>query len=223
MSTEPADPQTVVRPERRWPMAVAVLAVVGIAFYLPESLQIGPGWIAPVLMLILLIMVIVADPGRIDRTTGWVHALTLVLVLLLIVTMLWATVALIHDLIVNSPVTASATKLLSTAALTLAGNIIAFGLFYWELDGGGPVERWRAAELESDFGWPQEHQSGLRWANWRPTFGDYLYLSYTDSFALSPTDVMPLRTWAKAAMTLESVISLAILGLVVARAVNVLT
>jgi hypothetical protein len=204
-------------------MAVAVLAVVGIVFYLPRALQMGPGWAASALMLLLLVVVIVADPGRIDRSTGWVHAVTLALVLLLILAMMWGTVALIHDLIVNSPVTASATKLLTTAALTLAGNIIAFGLFYWELDGGGPVARWQAPELTSDFGWPQEHQSGARWANWRPTFGDYLYLSYTDSFALSPTDVMPLRTWGKAAMTLESVISLIILGLVVARAVNVLT
>jgi uncharacterized membrane protein len=100
-------------------------------------------------------------------------------------------------------------------------NNLAFALLYWELDGGGPAARAHHVPKCPDLAFPQQLNPELGWKNWRPRFIDYLYLGFTNATAFSPTDVMPLVPWAKIAMALQSLVSLAILGLVVARAVNV--
>lgn len=101
-------------------------------------------------------------------------------------------------------------------------NLIAFGLLFWELDGGGPLRRVTEGRPFPDFQFPQDQNPDLARPGWRPRFLDYLYLSLTNSLAYSPTDAMPLARWAKALMGLESLVSTALLLLVVARAVNVL-
>ena len=100
-------------------------------------------------------------------------------------------------------------------------NIIAFALLYWNLDGGGAAARALDPSRRIDFAFPQEINRELASPGWRPRFVDYLYLGFTNATALSPTDAMPLAPWAKLAMMLQSVISLGILALVIARAVNV--
>ena len=102
-------------------------------------------------------------------------------------------------------------------------NCIAFGLLYWELDSGGPAVRAHGLPAHPDFAFPQQLSPELAPENWRPQFIDYLYLGFTSATAFSPTDVMPLRPWNKIAMMAQSTISLVLLGLVIARAVNVLT
>ena len=101
-------------------------------------------------------------------------------------------------------------------------NNVIFGLLYWELDGGGPAHR-GLHDRPPDFAFPQTLDPALAAPGWRPTFVDYLYLGLTNALAFSPTDAMPLVPWAKLTMALQSLISVSVLSLVIARAVNVLT
>jgi hypothetical protein len=101
-------------------------------------------------------------------------------------------------------------------------NIVAFGLLYWELDRGGPVRRLRPDPPPRDFQFPQDENPGLAAPGWRAGLVDYVYLSFTDAIAFSPTDAMPLSQRAKAAMLAESAISAVTVLLVAARAVNIL-
>ena len=128
---------------------------------------------------------------------------------------------LIDHLINGGAETNSASDLLQAGTLVWVSNNIAFALLYWELDGGGAATRAQNPAGHADFGFPQQLNPRIAQPNWRPRFIDYLYLGFTNATAFSPTDVMPLAPWAKIAMTVQSLISLAILGLVVARAVNI--
>jgi hypothetical protein len=102
-------------------------------------------------------------------------------------------------------------------------NVIVFALWFWQLDSGGPMERWNAAEARpGDFLFPQQADPSIARAGWRPTFLDYLYVSFTNSTAFSPTDTMPLTQWAKMLMLVEAAASLLTLLMVAARAVNIL-
>jgi uncharacterized membrane protein len=101
-------------------------------------------------------------------------------------------------------------------------NVLLFGLWFWELDGGGPIERPACVPADRDFLFPQQTEPALMEKGWRPLFLDYLYLSFTNAAAFSPTDTMPLSRWAKMLMLVESAISLALAVMVVARAVNIL-
>ena len=100
--------------------------------------------------------------------------------------------------------------------------MLAFALLYFELDSGGPAARSHAMPRTPQLAFPQQLNPNVSAVSWRPRFIDYLYLALTNSTAFSPTDVMPLVPWAKIAMAVQSLVSLVILGLVVARAVNVL-
>ncbi|HLI00989.1 MAG TPA: hypothetical protein VKV06_09400, partial [Acidimicrobiales bacterium] len=113
--------------------------------------------------------------------------------------------------------------LLSTGASIYLTNIIVFALWYWEWDRGGPVARLHGERSYPDFLFPQMSTPHLTVPDWRPTFFDYLYTSYTNATAFSPTDTMPLARWAKALMLFQSAIALSIVALVIARAINILT
>jgi hypothetical protein len=149
--------------------------------------------------------------------------LSIVLVSVLVLGALWATVVLIDDLIHGSAETNSASDLLEAGSIVWVSNNIAFALLYWELDGGGAAARAHRIPTHADFAFPQQLNPRIASPGWRPRFIDYLYLGFTNATAFSPTDVMPLVPWAKIAMAVQSLVSLGILGLVVARAVNVFT
>jgi uncharacterized membrane protein len=136
---------------------------------------------------------------------------------------LWSTARLIDELIVGGSHTDKAGPLLAAASVVWISNNIAFALLYWEIDSGGAAARAYGLPEFPDLAFPQELNPHLAPPNWRPRFIDYLYLAFTNATAFSPTDVMPVVPWAKITMTVQAVISLSILGLVVARAVNVLT
>jgi hypothetical protein len=209
--------------EARWPMAVAVLAVIVLTLLLPHSLIVRPRWGVPIAECILLVAVIVADPGKIDRVSPRVRGLSITLIVILAATALWCTAQLIAQLIRGGPATQSGGALLAAGGIVYLSNCIAFGLLYWELDSGGPAVRAHGLPAHPDFAFPQQLSPELAPENWRPRFVDYLYLGFTSATAFSPTDVMPLRPWNKIAMMAQSTISLVLLGLVIARAVNVLT
>jgi hypothetical protein len=218
-SSDPGD--EVVVGEPRWPMAGAVLAAMALTAALPDAERVGPEWMLPLIEGLLLVALVVGDPGRIDRRSRTLRALSIVLVSVLVFGALWSTAQLIEALIHGGAVTNSASELLEAGVVVWTLNIIAFALLFWELDAGGPAARAYHRSVHPDLAFPQQMSPGVGPSSWRPRFIDYLYLAVTNATALSPTDVMPLVPWAKITMAIQSVISLAILGLVIARAVNV--
>lgn len=201
-------------------MAVAVVVAIVLTILLPTGIRPGPRWVLA-LTGVLLVGVIVADPGRINRRTRLERLFSLALLIVLIVTTLTATVLLIHQLIYGGEVTKSGSQLLLVGNSVWVVNVIVFALLYWEGDSGGSATRARRQPMHPDLAFPQHMNPGLAPTGWRPLFFDYLYLGVTNGVAFSPTDVMPLVSWAKAAMAVQSLISVAILGLVIARAVNI--
>jgi len=222
VGSEPT-PEGVVVGEPRWPMAGAIVAAMALTVLLPDSVRLGPAWLLPLIEGVLLIAIIIGDPGRIDRRSRLLRAVSIALVAVLVLGTLWATGQLINDLIHGGPETNSASDLLKTGSVVWVSNNIAFALLFWELDGGGAAARAYHARDHPDLAFPQQLNPSIAPAGWRPRFIDYLYLGFTNATAFSPTDVMPLVPWAKITMAVQSVISIAILGLVIARAVNIFT
>jgi hypothetical protein len=203
-------------------MAVAVLVVIVLTLLLPHDLVQRPRWGVPLAEGLLLVAVMIGDPGKIDRRSRPVRTLSVTLIALLVATTLWCTGELIVELIRGGPATNAAGALLAAGGIVWASTVIAFGLLYWELDSGGPAQRAHGLPACPDFAFPQQLSPELAPRDWRPRFVDYLYLGFTSATAFSPTDAMPLRSWNKIAMMAQSGISLTLLGLVIARAVNVL-
>jgi len=215
-----ADERVVGEP--RWPMVGALLVAIVLFLLLPPTMRAGPSWLIPVVEAGLLVALIVGDPGRIDRRSVTLRRLSLSLVTLLVIESLWATARLVRALIEGTdPAVNSAGSLLAAGAVVWVSNNIAFSLLYWDLDGGGSAARAHHMPRYPELGFPQLLNPHVAPPGWRPRFVDYVYLGFTNATAFSPTDVMPLVPWAKIAMALQSVISLTILGLVIARAVNV--
>ena len=218
--------QQRVAGEPRWPMTSAVTAVIVLQALLQTQLHMRRPWLMWVLLAIeglLLLALLIGDPGAIDRRSRLLRVLSIGLVCALVVSALWATTALISDLIGGGPETNSAGDLLRAGAAVWVSNNIAFALLYWELDRGGAAARAHQTSPRIHFAFPQDINPRLVSADWRPRFVDYFYLGFTNATAFSPTDVMPLAPWAKMTMTAQSLVSLLILSLVIARAVNVLT
>jgi hypothetical protein len=113
-------------------------------------------------------------------------------------------------------------QLLATAVVVWATNVIVFGLWFWTLDGGGPIKRALHTRELRDFQFPQDENPGLAASDWYPRLEDYTYVAFTNAIAFSPTDAMPLTRWAKWLMALESALSVIAVLVVAARAINVL-
>jgi hypothetical protein len=210
------------RAEKRWPMAFTLLLAMVVPLVLAPRFSLGPPWAAPLVEAVLLVALVAIDRGRIDRWSAAGRALSLVLVAVLVTDAAGVASRLVGDLIKGGPETGSATDLLKTGFLVWAYTIIAFAFLYWVLDGGGPELRFLAPREFPELAFPAQLNPGVAAPGWRPEFFDYLYLGFTNATAFSPTDMMPLARWAKLAMTVQAVSSLLILGLVIARAVNIL-
>jgi hypothetical protein len=212
--------------EPRWPIALAVSVFIAITIGLrilePHHVSLGPAWLVPGIEIAMLVMLILADPTRAMERRRWLHRVSLALVLSLAVVVFVSTVVLVKDLIEGGKVVQSAGSLLTSGALVWLGNGLVFGLLYWLLDGGGPLARYRRERPYLDFAFAQQQSPELAPPGWLPHYVDYLVLGVTTSMAFSPTDVLPLAAWAKLMMALQSTISLVVVGLVIARAVNVL-
>jgi hypothetical protein len=211
--------------EPRWPIALVVSLFVVLTIVLrivePHRVSIGPHWLVPVIEICLLVTLIAADPTHLARRVKWLRPVAISLIGSLAVVAIASSVVLIIDLVRGSKVTESASSLLTSGALIWLGNAVIFGLLYWELDSGGPLARYRHERAHPDFAFSQQLNPELAADDWRPMYVDYLILGITTSTAFSPTDVMPMSAWAKLTMALQSLISLTVIGLVIARAVNV--
>jgi hypothetical protein len=208
--------------EARWPMVGAVVAAIVLTLFLPDDLRLGPNWALPVIEAVLLVTLIAADPVSVTRRSRELRAVGIALVAVLGLSAMVATGLLIDSLVTGGPETNSASELLRAGSIVWISNNIAFALLYWELDSGGAAARVQGVQKYPDIAFPQQLNPAIAAPGWRPRFIDYLYLGFTNATALSPTDAMPLAPWVKITMTVQSVISLALLALVIARAVNVL-
>ena len=214
--------------EPRWPAVVAVLVAIALYASLPDRIISGAHAsnvfriVVPLLALALLIPLAVAAPHRHVYESGRRRALAIALTAVVSLANVTALVFLIHYLLVGGPAVHGRQLLLGGAQIWWT-NVIAFALWFWELDGGGPPARLRDPEAPRDFAFIQMTDPEVAKPAWRPRFADYFYVSFTNSSAFSPTDTMPLTRTAKELMLVESTISLLTLLLVAARAVNILS
>jgi hypothetical protein len=214
--------------EPRWPPVLALLVFmglnIGLRLWLPQDRLGDVPWLLPGIELLLLVALLAANPGGAAslarRATA--HRVVIVLVVLLVMGALILTALLIYDLIIGAKVTQAPGPLLAAGGLVWLGNNLAFGMLYWLMDSGGPIMRARRSR-PIDFAFTQQLSPELAPPGWRPVFLDYLHLGFTNATAFSPTDVMPLTHRAKYFMLVQSTVALALVGLVVARAVNAFT
>ena len=213
--------------EPRWPSGIAVLVALALYVTLPAPVLLGSRFttefrfIVPVLELGLLIPLAVSAPHREPVESGRRRRAAIIMIAIISFANFVALGFLIEQLLDPSAALTGRT-LLEAAVQIWATNVIAFGLWYWELDGGGPPARFREPSANRDFAFPQMSDPEVAPNGWYPRFFDYLYVSFTNSTAFSPTDTMPLTHWAKTLMMTQSLASLLTLLLVGARAVNIL-
>ncbi len=202
-------------------MAIATAAMLHVA--LPAAYRVDPAWVVPVVMFVLLAALITGDPGRIDRQRTWLRVVTDVMIGFITAANLYAGVHLVVDILTNNKLFANnATGLLATGGVTWATNVIAFALWYWDLDRGGAAARAHRPHPSPAFVFPEMQQTAYAPADWVPSFADYLSLAFWTATAFSPTDVSAIRTWAKLLMMVEAMASLIVAALVIARAINIL-
>jgi hypothetical protein len=199
----------------------AVLVAVALQLVLPDRLSLQPRWLLPAIEVVLLVALIGANPVRLERDHPALRGGGLGLVAVMTVANA-GSAALLIDRLLSGTAGRSAIALIGGGAAIYATNIVAFGLWYWELDRGGPFERSQGNRQHTDFLFAQMTTPDVAPPNWEPSFVDYLYVSYTNATAFSPTDTLPLSRWAKLLMLAQSGIALATVALVVARAVNIL-
>jgi uncharacterized membrane protein len=209
-------------PEPRWPAAIAVMAVGGLYLALPRYLTIGPPWMFPAVIGALLVPTVIshrAGKHHLNRILGFVVTGLVTLGMIVSVALLIAALPSHKE---------SPTQLLISAAALWTTNVLVFALWYWRLDAGGPHGRDESpGHSDGAFLFPQmtmapEEKFAAGEHNWSPNFLDYLFIAFNTSTAFSPTDVPVLARWGKALMMLQSVISLTVLVLLAARAVNIL-
>ena len=208
-------------PENRIPVAVAILAAVGLQLGLPDRYGLHPRWLAPALEVVLLAILSLINPVRLNRSSRYGRLLSIGLVAAITLDNVVSAVAL-DTTILRGHAGQDAIGVLGSGAAIYATNVIAFGIWYWELDRGGPFARAGGTDPHPDFLFPQMSEPHLAPPDWEPQFLDYLYVSLTNVVAFSPTDTMPLSRWAKTLMAVQSVVALSTTALVVARAVNIL-
>lgn len=203
--------------EPHWPAFVAMLAAAGVYFALPEPLSVGPSWLLLVIIVFLLIPILMTYRYGYYKAT---RILTLTANGIITVALIASLVLLVRG--IPSHLETPKALLRSASALWVT-NILVFALWYWKLDAGGPLRRDHRNSLsDSSFLFPQMLSRGERDSSWKPHFVDYLFLAFNTSTAFSPTDTAVLSRWAKLGMMLQSLISLLIVVLLAARAVNIL-
>jgi hypothetical protein len=215
--------------EPRWPMALAVLTAGVLHGVLPTELRSLPPellgdsrWLYLVVVAVLLGVITLGDPGRIDRDHRWLRAVTFALIAVISADNALEAGRLVASIVSTKPFTEDANKLLIAGGAIWVSNVIAFGLWYWQSDQGGAAARARGTSAKPAFVFPEMINPQFVEAGWYPKFVDYLHLSFTTATAFSPTDVSAVKSWAKLLMMLEESISLVVAILVVARAVNIM-
>jgi hypothetical protein len=220
MAATSANPTARIEP--RWPAMLALLAIGGLRFALPEALSWGPDWLLLGILAIIAIPTVLTHRRGLNTLNRILGIVTSAIVTLDMVFSLGLLIAALpkHK---ESPI-----ALLQSAAALWIANILVFASWYWRLDAGGPHQReLRGVHSDGAFLFPQmtltpETRRAMGEDTWSPGFVDYLFLAFNTSTAFSPTDVPVLSRWAKVLMMIQSLISLATVALLAARAVNIL-
>lgn len=206
-----------------WPLITIVLIILPQVL-IPHEDRIGPPLLVPIIetAVFAVLVGIAARPGPVPRRA---RPTVLTMFGFLVIANAIAAGRLVALVLGNGKlngVPLTATRLLTAGALVIVTNVITFGLVYWQIDGGGPAGRVARSVPYPDFQFPQTTAPELSGPQWRPEFPDYLYVAFTNVFAFSPTDAMPLTHRAKGLMTLQSLISAAVLVVVISRVINIL-
>ena len=209
------------RGEHRWPMALAALTAGVLHQLLPSDFTLGSAWWFPVTMGVFLVLLIAGDPGLINRERRWLRLITGLMIALIALGNLFSAVRLVEGIVSNDAFATDAYSLLKIGGIVWATNVIAFALWYWDVDGGGSVRRAiRGAWADPAFVFPEMTMPERVPPGWYPHFADYLALSFYTATAFSPTDVSAIKRWAKMLMIAESVASLVLATLVLAKAIG---
>jgi hypothetical protein len=203
-----------------WGPQLVVLAAILLDLALPEKLTIGPTWLLPALEGVLLLGLMSASPHPRWRHNPLRRNIAMGLVGVVSADNIFSLVLLCHYLLHRG--TNNGRPLIYSGAVLWLTNVLLFGIWYWELDRGGPIARHTGETTTPDFLFPQMSTPEHAPEGWKPGLVDYLYTSFTNAAAFSPTDTMPLTPIAKWLMTAQSLTALVTVGLVVARAVNLL-
>jgi hypothetical protein len=217
-----ASPQHIDKPEPRGQALLAVLAICAIYLALPRDLVIGPIWLLPTVIVVLLVPTVVSH--RVGR-----HSLNRVLGIVIngitTLALIGSVILLVRALPTHRE---SPSQLLRSGSLLWLTNVIVFALWYWRLDGGGPVLRHKQNKFGStSFLFPQmqiphDERTQFECSRWRPRFIDYLFVAFTQSSTFGPTDAPLLARWAKLLTMCQIFISLSIVVLLISRAVGIL-
>jgi uncharacterized membrane protein len=199
-----------------------VALVVALVLYvvLPDSLIIRPRWLIPALEIALMLPLTLGQPRRHPHETAWLRGAAVVLIAVVNAANVVSVGLLVQRLLGGTHATGR--TLVYAAAAIWVTNVIVFGLWFWELDRGGPGQRASGNPRYPDFQFPQMLSPDMAPPKWKPNFLDYLYVSFTNATAFSPTDTMPLSQVAKVLMAVESAVSLLTVVVVAARAINIL-
>ncbi len=207
-------------PEAFWPAQATILAAIALQFALPSRLVVGPFWLIPSLEALLLLGMFLATPNQLEHEHPRRRRVALSLTAFVSAANIYSLGALTHYLLHSHAY--NGRELIVSGVLIWLTNFLIFGLWYWEVDRGGPGRRAAGHDGQPDFLFPQMSDDRIEPRNWRPKFIDYLYVSLTNATAFSPTDTMPLTSMAKMVMGVQSLVSLVTIGLIVSRAVNIL-
>jgi uncharacterized membrane protein len=208
------------RDDPLWPAQLAVGLAIALNFGLSDKVVVGPAWVLPSVEGGLLLSLVLASRTRSVLNAARHRQLGLAVVgFVSLANMI--SLGLLVDHLVNSH-EQHAYRLIESGALLWCTNVLIFAVWYWEMDRADPRDEPRPQGVPADFRFPRQDLPDDEGKNWRPGFGDYLYVSFTNATAFSPTDTMPLTLSAKGVMAMQSIAALLTLALVVARAVNIL-
>jgi hypothetical protein len=219
------EPSYAIRHEPRWHAVLAVAAALSLYITLPPRLTIGPVWVAPLLVLLVLVPLFYLAPRRAADN----RRMRILGLLSIAIVNFFKIAAFFHP--VKAKTFDSALVLLRNGGQIWLTNVLVFGLWFWELDGGGPAIRERDSASHGshkpDFLFPQMSFSPTTCSNaydphWTPAFFDYLYLAFTNATAFSPADALPLSRRAKTAMMIEAMVSFATIAIVLSRSVSLI-
>jgi hypothetical protein len=206
--------------ESRWWVSAALLVAVGMRFVLPSRFQLHPAYAVPITEVVLIVVITLSSPVRLSERSAKLRVASQIVLAFIALSNASSLVLLTAEITTGHHI-APANLLVGGGEIWLTNTII-FAVWYWEYDRGGPAARANGeSDHHPDLLFPQMTDDTLA-QNWEPIFADYLYVSFTNSSAFSPTDTMPLSRWVKALFAVQASVSLITVALVAARAVNIL-
>jgi hypothetical protein len=213
----------LARHDAFWGPQLVVAGALLLDFSLPEKLTLGPNWLLPSVEGLLLLGLVIASPHPRLRHSPARRRIAIGLIGIVSAVNIVSLVLLCHYLLHHGAKPHEGRPLIYAGIVLWVTNVLLFGLWYWELDRGGPLERALTPDARPDFLFPQMTDPRFAPPEWTPGLVDYLYVSFTNATAFSPTDTMPLTQSAKWLMSAQALTALLTIGLIVARAVNILS